>query len=147
MGQGFLSTIEQPEAFSEGIWLTYQPATISLDVLIDIHLSTHRSGSNHSMRHKYRSGIYWVDEETRRMAGKLLREMQDSHGPGLVTGLYELAEFRDSPERFRDYYARNPQAPFCTTYIDPKMEWLRRKYPGYFKGIQDEFTSARGGAG
>ena len=32
------------------------------------------------------------------------------------------------PTRFHDYYATDPDRPFCRTYIEPKLRLIREAY-------------------
>ena len=56
--QGWISSKEPNAYFSEAILLEYNPQLISLETLVSIHLHTHSSTANHSMRVKYRSAVY-----------------------------------------------------------------------------------------
>ncbi|MEM9076169.1 MAG: peptide-methionine (S)-S-oxide reductase [Bacteroidota bacterium] len=51
--QGFISSNEE-SAFSEAVIVHYDSNAISLKDLVGIHLYTHKSTSDHSMRAKYR---------------------------------------------------------------------------------------------
>jgi peptide methionine sulfoxide reductase MsrA len=61
--QGFIRADAPDDNFSEAVLLTFRPEKISVGSLIEIHLRTHSSTSNHSMRRKYRSAVYalWPD--------------------------------------------------------------------------------------
>src|SRR3954451_12716902 len=61
--QGWIASQPPYDAFSEAVVVTYDPLVITLTDLITIHLHTHASTSNHSMRQKYRSAVYWFDAE------------------------------------------------------------------------------------
>ena len=52
--QGFVASEGEDSSFSEAVIVRYDPINISLEDLILIHLHTHKSTSNHSMRKKYR---------------------------------------------------------------------------------------------
>ena len=55
--QGYVSSVEE-EAFSEGVVIHFDQDKISLKTLIEIHLYTHKSTSNHALRERYRSAVY-----------------------------------------------------------------------------------------
>lgn len=133
--QGFLSTRQEPDQFSEGIWLSFDPKRVSLPDLVAIHLWTHSSSSDHHLRHRYRSALYWKDPVMREsLVGAVENEIIAS-GKTRITTIEELGSFRDSPEHYQDYYARKPGAPFCMRYIWPKLEWLRGRYPGLYRAL------------
>ncbi|SDX82583.1 peptide-methionine (S)-S-oxide reductase [Flavobacterium degerlachei] len=51
--QGYVASIGDNSSFSEGVIVYFNSEEISLKTLIEIHLHTHKSTSNHSMRSKY----------------------------------------------------------------------------------------------
>ncbi|WP_343065456.1 peptide-methionine (S)-S-oxide reductase [Arenibacter arenosicollis] len=55
--QGFVASKGEESFFSEAVIVHYDPKSIALKDLILIHLYTHKSTSDHSMRNKYRSAI------------------------------------------------------------------------------------------
>ena len=56
--QGFITSYDQNNTFSEAVIVDFNTEKIDLKTLVEIHLHTHKSTSNHSMRKKYRSAIY-----------------------------------------------------------------------------------------
>ena len=126
--QGWISASEAKE-FSEAIFLHFDPEKISLKELIEVHLLTHKSTSDHSMRKKYRSAVYTFTEAQKMEADKILGLLQKDFQDTLITGVYSYKEFKMSPESFQNYYQKNPNKPFCKTYIDPKLQMLLRKFP------------------
>jgi peptide-methionine (S)-S-oxide reductase len=58
--QGYVASKAKQSDYSEGVIIHYDRDKISLKSLIEIHLHTHQSTSNHSMRNKYRSAIYTI---------------------------------------------------------------------------------------
>ena len=126
--QGFVAADPPDDAFSEAVLVHYDPETIPLEALVDIHLRTHASTANHSMRGKYRSAIYSGGEEEEAEARAALDALRGTFGEPLVTRVLTRRAFRPSAERFRDYYATDPSRPFCRTYVDPKLTLLRERF-------------------
>ncbi|KZM47527.1 peptide-methionine (S)-S-oxide reductase [Labrenzia sp. OB1] len=126
--QGFISSDPPEDAWSEAVIVTFDPAVLPLEVLIEIHLRTHSSTSAHKMRGKYRSAIYVYDAGTGVKIGRVLHALQRGFDDPLVTKVLTLTAFRSSDERFRNYYLSGPERPFCKTYIDPKLALLRKDY-------------------
>ncbi|MEM7730636.1 MAG: peptide-methionine (S)-S-oxide reductase [Pseudomonadota bacterium] len=129
--QGFARSDPPHDMWSEAARVTFDPGVIPLFVLTDIHLRTHASTSEHSMRGKYRSAVYVTDDGAEARA--VLDELQGGFGATLVTRVLPLRDFKPSDERFRNYYATDPERPFCLTYIDPKLAMLRREFTEYGK--------------
>lgn len=126
--QGFIASTPPDDSFSEAVIVRYDPMAIDLATLIEIHLRTHSSASNHAMRGKYRSAIYAVNAAQAADAEMLLKELQPRFEAPLVTRVLSLATFKLSDARYRNYHRKNPKRPFCRTYIDPKLSVLRQRY-------------------
>ena len=126
--QGFIAAKAPYDSFSEAVIVYFDPEQISLSVLTDIHLRTHASGSDHSMRGKYRSAIYVYDEAQREEAAKILAELSKEFQTPRVTQILDFAKFKASDAQFQNYYNSDPERPFCQTYIDPKLSKIRKTY-------------------
>ncbi len=61
--QGWIASEGEASTLSEAVIVHFDTSQISLVLLIEIHLLTHESTSEHSMRKKYRSAIYYFDVE------------------------------------------------------------------------------------
>lgn len=131
--QGFIAADAPDDNLSEAVLLTFHPDTIPLGSLIEIHLRTHASTSNHAMRSKYRSAVYVMDEFQAEAARRLLIELQPGFGAPLVTRILPFRTFKASEERFQRYSEKNAGGPFCTTYIDPKLALLRKQFSGLLR--------------
>jgi peptide-methionine (S)-S-oxide reductase len=131
--QGFIRADAPDDNFSEAVLLTFQPDKISLGSLIEIHLRTHSSTSNHSMRSKYRSAVYVMDEVQADAARRVLIELGPGFDAPLVTRILPFRAFKASDERFQRYSEKNSGGPFCTTYIDPKLALLRKEFGGLLR--------------
>ncbi|MBU2948765.1 peptide-methionine (S)-S-oxide reductase [Zobellia uliginosa] len=131
--QGFVSSTGKQNEFSEAIIVHYQPITISLKTLIEIHLRTHKSTSEHSMRKKYRSAIYTFSDEQRKKAKAILKKLQPSFNEILITKVLPFNAFRPSLTQFHNYYYNNPEKPFCQSYIDSKIKLLLTQFREHTK--------------
>lgn len=116
--QGWITSVPPDEAESEAVRVQFDPAVIDLRA----HLQTHASTSNHTLRSRYRSAVYTTSPAQQQQVTDLLAELQAEFPAPLVTRALPLAAFRSSPPRFRHYYARRPEAPFCRRHIAPKLE-------------------------
>lgn len=110
--------------------MTWDPAAITFDDLIAVHLATHSSTSRHKMRGKYRSAVYVHDpadgEAARRIIDMIVRQTDSA----FVTEVLSFRTFRPSDPRFKDYYVRNREGPICEAYIEPKLARLRQHFVG-----------------
>lgn len=60
--QGFVKSEYPFDTFSEAVIVNYDTEQIELSELIEVHLGTHASSSQHRMRDQYRSAIYTFDD-------------------------------------------------------------------------------------
>lgn len=125
--QGFISSTEEV-SFSEAVIVHFNTCKIALKTLMDIHLRTHKSTSNHSMREKYRSAIYTFSEQQEILVAQLLNELKQDFSEEIITKILPFNSFKPSLEQFKNYYLNNPNKPFCKKFIDPKIKLLMQRY-------------------
>lgn len=126
--QGFVASTEKNHTFSEAIIVHFNANLISQKVLIEIHLYTHNSTSNHAMRNKYRSAIYIFSKKQAIEAKQSLSELQHEFDQRLITQVYPFFEFKSSDQRYINYYIKNPNKPFCKNHITPKLRLLLSQF-------------------
>ncbi|MUP42796.1 peptide methionine sulfoxide reductase [Gramella aestuarii] len=130
--QGYISTSSKPELFYEAVIVHFDPKIISQKTLIRIHLSTHKSSSDHSMRYKYLSAVYSFEQDQHAEAESILSNLSEQDKK-FITRVYKFGDFKASREEIRNYYATDPKRPFCRSYIQPKLEFLDKKFSKYLK--------------
>ncbi len=128
--QGFIAAPAPDDSFSEAVIVHFDPAVIDLGTLMEIHLRTHSSMSDHTMRGKYRSAVYAFDEVQAARAQTCLDALQASFDRPLVTRVLEFRAFKPSADIHQNYFAKNADGPFCKSYIDPKLALLRKEFGG-----------------
>ncbi len=126
--QGFIRSDPPDDRFSEAVLIRFDPARIPAAVLLEIHLRTHASTSAHKLRGKYRSAVYAFSARQAEEMRLALARLQGGFGRPLVTRVLPFVAFRPSPERYRHYARKHGGGPFCTRYIDPKLDLLRAEY-------------------
>lgn len=126
--QGWISASGAVE-FSEAVLIHFNPEKISIKDLIEVHLHTHKSTSSHYMRSKYRSAVYTFSLKQLRESKQILKLLQKEFDDKLITQVYRFKEFKLSPESYQNYYYKNPEKPFCKTYINPKLHLLLTRFP------------------
>ena len=129
--QGFVASTEEHTTFSEAVIVHFNPKLIPLKVLVEIHLNTHKSTSNHSMRDKYRSAIYTVNTIQHEEVKQLFKEFQIIFKGALITQILPFKSFKPSEAQFKNYYYSNPEKPFCKTFINPKLKLLLEQFSNY----------------
>lgn len=126
--QGWIASTTENATFSEAVIVHYNPNKISLLTLVEVHLLTHSSMSNHSMRGKYRSAIYTFSEVQDSESLNSLINLQTKFEKEIITEVMPFEEFKASPEEIRNFYQSNPEHSFCERHINPKLELLLKKF-------------------
>lgn len=122
--QGWIAPQGSDSDYSEAIEVTYDSAVIDLQTLIKIHLYTHASSSNHSMRGKYRSAVYAYDDAQLTEAKEILKNLECDFGQPIITQVCLFSGFKKNKPELLDYFYSSPERPFCKTYIHPKLKLL-----------------------
>ena len=134
--QGFVRSAPPADSWSEAVIVHFDSAEIDLETLIEVHVRTHSSTGNHSLRSKYRSAIYTFTDRHAKVADAKLIALGPEFDGKLVTKVLPFEGFRASDERFQNYYAQNPERPFCKRYIDPKLDLIRQNFERRFRSLQ-----------
>lgn len=124
--QGWLASESPAANLSEGVLLEIDLNIISLKDIIEIHLDTHSSQSNHSMRDKYRSAIYYKNESDKDSILNIILALNNNK---IVTQVIPMVRFKEQTnENYKDYFYKQPDKPFCTNYIQPKLKQLLKTH-------------------
>lgn len=126
--QGWIASTGTDTSFSEGVIVGFDDDIISFATLIAIHLHTHSSTSQHSMRGKYRSAIYTFDDKDAESAKEAIQSLQPEFDKPIITEVLPYSEFTSSREELLDYYFNDPQKPFCELYINPKLKLIMERF-------------------
>lgn len=128
VSQGFIAAEPPDDQFSEAIDLRFEPDVLPLEALLEVHLRTHSSQSDHKMRGKYRSAVYVFNEAQGLAVSGALAELQHGFDDAFVTRVLRFGAFKPSDEQFQNYAMKHKDGPFCMRYVDPKLEMLRKEY-------------------
>jgi len=126
--QGFVQSDAPADTWSEGVIVTFDPSVIPLATLSEVHLRTHSATRARSPRSKYRSAIYLFEDSQRPEAELAVARFADETGKAVHTLVVPFKGFKASDERYQNYYRTDPSRPFCRRYIDPKLDYLRRRF-------------------
>jgi peptide-methionine (S)-S-oxide reductase len=121
---------------AEAVQITYDPAVISfrdlLEVFFEIHDPTTLNRQGADVGPQYRSAIFYHSPEQKVIAEEVIATLQAERyrGTPIVTEVVPAAAFYMAEPEHRDYYRRNPQAPYCQVVIAPKVARLRARTAG-----------------
>ena len=131
---GYQAVCTGTTGHAEVTQVTFDPDQISFSDLLHVFFAIHdpttldRQGGD--VGTQYRSAIFYHDEEQRRAAEDVIRELEAEHvfDDPIVTKLEPLKAFYPAEEYHREYYRRNQNQPYCRAVIAPKVAKLRSKY-------------------
>jgi peptide-methionine (S)-S-oxide reductase len=126
--QGWIASELENTAYAEAVLLTFDPALISLQTLVSIHLYTHSCTSNHSMRAKYRSAVYARTRQELLTVKEVLQLLQQDYPNPIITQALRLQHFKLNTEEFLNYYYKDPGKPFCENIVNPKLKLLLQQF-------------------
>lgn len=122
---------------AEVIRIIYDPEKISYADLLRVHFGTHdpttlnRQGADTGTQ--YRSVIFYENAEERELAESILDETQEFLDDDVVTEIEELDTFFLAENEHQNFYADNPNQPYCAATIPPKLVKLRRNFSEFLK--------------
>lgn len=119
--QGWVASAPPNDAFSEAVIVHYDPAVISANDLVEVHLRTHAATTTHALRHKYRSAIYAFSAADEQDFSTILDKLRTRFATPLVTQVLPFVAFKPSLPEHQDYYRTDPDRPFCVRFITPKL--------------------------
>ena len=131
--QGFIASTGINSSFSEAVIVHFYEDSIRLKDIIAVHLHTHNSTSQHSMRSKYRSAVYVFSNEVAGVVSGLLEAIQGDFVEPLVTQVLPFNAFKPSDSQFHNYYFTDTERPFCKTHIQPKLQLLLDTFSAHIK--------------
>lgn len=131
VAQGWIQSTEENATFSEAVIVQFDATLIPLKVLTEIHLRTHKSTAQHSMRTKYRSAIYYYNELQQKNVNQILLELQQGFKEKIITQVLPFNGFKPSRDEITNYYYSNPTKPFCEQYITPKLKLLLHDFSSF----------------
>jgi len=122
---------------AEAILVTFDPAIISYGQLLKIFFSVahdptslNRQGAD--VGPQYRSAIFYNSDEQKFVAEAYINQINKTGvlGKPIVTQVVPLDKFYTAETYHQDYSGRNRSNPYVVAVSDPKVEKLKKLYPG-----------------
>jgi peptide-methionine (S)-S-oxide reductase len=119
---------------AEAIKIDFDSSITSFRDLLEVFFSTHdptqlnRQGND--VGTQYRSAVFYGSERQKQDAEKFIGELTQEKvfSSPIVTTLEPLTEFYEAENYHRDYFAKNPNQPYCMLVINPKLDKFKKKY-------------------
>jgi len=119
---------------AEVVRIKFDPGVISfrdiLNVFFGIHDPTTLNRQGADVGAQYRSGIYFHTPEQKEVAEALIKELnaQKIWDKPIVTEVEPIKDFYIAEDYHQEYFAKNPNQPYCMAVVAPKVSKFRKHY-------------------
>ena len=124
---------------AEAIKIVYNPAEVAYEDLLEIFFATHdpttlnRQGAD--VGTQYRSEVFYTTEAQKEEASQFIKHLteQNIFGKKIVTKVTKASVVYPAEDYHQDYFAQNPNQPYCQAVISPKLEKFKKHYKSKLK--------------
>lgn len=128
---------------AEVIQITYDPAIISFDELLEVFWKTHdpttpnRQGND--VGPQYRSAVFYHDEVQKEKAEKYKKELNaaGAYDAPIVTEITAFEKFYPAEDYHQNYFNLNGSQPYCSFVIRPKVEKFEKVFKDKLKKVKN----------
>lgn len=117
---------------TEVVRVTFDPAQVSyrdlLEVFFAIHDPTTLNRQGNDAGTQYRSVIFYSSEEQRQAAERTIAELAKESPQPIVTAVEPAGEFWEAEDYHQEYFASNPNQPYCRFVVAPKVEKFEKLF-------------------
>ncbi len=117
---------------AEVVQISFDTIIISFDDLLRVFFSIHnpttlnRQGAD--VGTQYRSAIFYHSDEQKEKAEKIIKEIAGEWENPIVTEVVPFEKFYKAEQYHQNYFATNPNQPYCRAVISPKVEKFRKNF-------------------
>lgn len=125
---------------AEAVQVSFDPAKISYRKLLEVFFTVahdptqlNRQGPDYGTQ--YRSAIFYTGQDQQQLAQGYIGELTAARAyPNpIVTQVVPLKQFHPAEDYHQNYYARHPYQPYIVIHDKPKVEQLRKRFPGLYQ--------------
>lgn len=124
---------------AEVIKVTFDPEQISLRDLLAVFFASHdpttlnRQGND--VGTQYRSGIFYAADNQREIVREVIAELNAAHywPKPIVTEITAASTFYAAEDYHQDYFANNPNQPYCMVVVAGKVNKVRQLFADKIK--------------
>lgn len=124
---------------AEAIQLSFDPASISYETLLEIFFATHdpttKNQQGADIGTQYRSVIFYHSDRQKKQAEEMIKKLaaEGSYKDPIVTEVIPFEKFFTAEEYHQQFYTKNQSYPYCTVVINPKLTKLLEKFRKHVK--------------
>lgn len=119
--------------------IAFDPNMISyrdlLRVFFTVHDPTTLNRQGNDVGTQYRSAIFYHDDEQKKIAEQVIQEItaEEIWSNPIVTEVTPLRAFYKAEDYHQEYFANNPNQPYCQMVVAPKVAKFRAHYRDQLK--------------
>ncbi len=124
---------------AEVIRIEFDPDEVSfkdiLRVFFTIHDPTTLNRQGNDVGTQYRSGIYYHNEEQKRIANETIAELEAENiwRDPIVTEVVPVENYYPAEDYHQEYFDNNPNAGYCRVVVAPKVTKFRKAFTDRLK--------------
>jgi peptide-methionine (S)-S-oxide reductase len=119
---------------AEVVQIRFDPKELTLKELLQVFFTIHdpttlnRQGGD--IGTSYRSAIFYHSDEQRRIADEVIAEFtaEGIYDNPIVTEVEPIDKFWPAENYHQEYFANNPNQPYCAAVVAPKVAKFRQKF-------------------
>jgi peptide-methionine (S)-S-oxide reductase len=114
--------------------VNFNPQEISfkeiLQVFFAVHDPTTLNRQGNDVGSSYRSAIFYHDENQKQIAEETIKEVtvEGVYDNPIVTEVTKFDKFYIAENYHQEYFANNPNQPYCAAVVAPKVKKFREKF-------------------
>ncbi|MGB5012989.1 MAG: peptide-methionine (S)-S-oxide reductase MsrA [Pyrinomonadaceae bacterium] len=124
---------------AEVVQITFDPTQLSFKELLQVYFTVHdpttlnRQGGD--IGTSYRSAIFYHSDEQKRVAHEVIAEItaEGVYDAPIVTEVTAFDKFWPAEDYHQEYFANNPNQPYCAAVVAPKVAKFRQKFTARLK--------------
>lgn len=124
---------------AECVQIIFDTTKCSYATLLDVHMKTHdpttpnRQGADVGIQ--YRSVVFYADAYQLSETLTYIKKLQESkyYSDPIVTEVVQLSTFWPAETYHQDYFANNPDQPYCVAVVAKKVDKAEHLFPELLK--------------
>ena len=124
---------------AEVVNVSFDPQEISfkevLQVFFTVHDPTQLNRQGNDVGSSYRSAIFYHDDAQKQTAEETIKEIEAEaiYDKPIVTQIAPFDKFYVAEDYHQEYFANNPNQPYCAAVVAPKVAKFRQKFVSRLK--------------
>jgi len=124
---------------AEVVQIRFDPTQLSfkelLQVFFTVHDPTTLNRQGNDIGSSYRSAIFYHSDQQKQTAQEVIAEInaEKIYDKPIVTEVTAFTNFYPAEDYHQEYFANNPNQPYCAAVVAPKVAKFRQKFTARLK--------------